>query len=274
MNMKNKTILNSMKLTTLISILMFSAATAFGQQYTVSGYVKDQATGEVLVGASVYDAALQKGVTTNGYGFYSLSLPAGSHTLHCSFMGYKTDEFSVSLNGSVSHNFGLAEETVSLEAVTVTADGRDMALRTNQFCEERLTMRSIRQMPTMFGEADVVKVVQLQSGVKTLGDGSSGMFVRGGGNDQNLILIDEAPIYNPSHLFGLVSIFNPDAVNHVELFKSNMPAQYGGRVSSVIDCKMKEGNPNKKERNKNRLAETMDLHATPLEVKDIKQTLL
>ena len=239
-----------MKLTNIFSgfifsvITSFTAATAFGQQYTVSGYVKDRATGEVLVGATVYDASLQKGTATNGYGFYSLSLPAGNHTLNCSFVGYQADEFSVSLNGNVSRNFDLAEETVSLDAVTVSADGRDMALRTNQFCEERLTMRAIRQMPTMFGEADVVKVVQMQSGVKTLGDGSSGMFVRGGGNDQNLILIDEAPIYNPSHLFGLVSIFNPDAVNHVELFKSNMPAQYGGRVSSVIDCKMKEGNAN------------------------------
>ena len=246
--MKLNFIDNQLKITKLLialAVFAFSPAVANAQQYTVCGYVKDLATGEVLVGATVYDAALQKGATTNGYGFYSLSLPAGSHTLHCSFVGYQTVEFSANLNGNVSHNFGLTEETVSLDAVTVTAEGRDMALRTNQFCEERLTMRSIRQMPSMFGEADVVKVVQLQSGVKTLGDGSSGMFVRGGGNDQNLILIDEAPIYNPSHLFGLVSIFNPDAVNHVELFKSNMPAQYGGRVSSVIDCKMKEGNPNK-----------------------------
>ena len=234
-----------MKSTTFCFIFCIISATAFGQQYTVSGYVRDRATGEVLVGATVYDAALQKGASTNGYGFYSLSLPAGEHNLKIAFLGYKTIDYSVSLNADQNRNVELDVETVSLDAVTVSADGRDMALRTNQFCEERLTMRAIRQMPTMFGEADVVKVVQMQSGVKTLGDGSSGMFVRGGGNDQNLILIDEAPIYNPSHLFGLVSIFNPDAVNHIDLYKSNMPAQYGGRVSSVIDCKMKEGNANK-----------------------------
>ncbi|MDA3882838.1 MAG: TonB-dependent receptor [Bacteroidales bacterium] len=216
---------------------------AYSQEYcTVSGYVKDKKTGEVLIGALLYEKTHNKGVITNGYGYYSFSLPAGKYTLSCSYLGYETENFDILLAQHSVKDIFLSGTFVDIGTVTITAEKSEDPIRINEFNTEKFTPKSISQMPSMFGEADVIKTIQLQSGVKTLGDGSSGMFIRGGSSDQNLILIDEAPIYNPSHLFGLISVFNPDALNYVYLYKSNMPAQYGGRVSSVIDCKMKEGN--------------------------------
>lgn len=226
-----------------VAICFFSSLAGYSQEhFTVSGYVKDKNTGEVLIGASIYETSLYKGTVTNGYGFYSLSLPAGKYTVIYSYLGYESGAFEINLIQNINKDIFLDNSSVSLNNVTITAESSSKPLAVNEFGIEKLSMKDIRQLPTMFGQADVIKAIQLQSGVKTLGDGSSGMFVRGGSSDQNLILIDEAPIYNPSHLFGLISVFNPDALNHVDLYKSNMPAQYGGRVSSVIDCKMKEGN--------------------------------
>lgn len=229
-----------------ILYLVFSLIICFqvkAQQYfTISGYVKDKNTGEVLIGVSIYDKSTYKGTVSNAYGFYSLSLPSGKYTLTASFVGYESVSFEIDLVKNISNDFFLDNSTVTIEGVTITAESGIKPMEQNEFCVEKISMKSVRQVPAMFGEADVVKAIQQLSGVKTLGDGSSAMFIRGGSSDQNLILIDEAPIYNPSHLFGLVSVFNSDAINHVDLYKSNMPAQYGGRVSSVIDCKMKEGN--------------------------------
>lgn len=226
-----------------IALCFFVSFAGFAQQqFTISGYIKDKTTGEVLIGASVYENSLFKGTITNGYGFYSFSLPAGRYSLIFSYLGYESMVLEINLVQNINKNIFLDNSSVNLEAITITAESSTKPLTKNEFSTAKITMQSIRQVPAMFGEADVIKAIQLQSGVKTLGDGSSGMFVRGGSSDQNLILIDEAPIYNPSHLFGLISVFNPDALNHVDLYKSNMPAQYGGRVSSVIDCKMKEGN--------------------------------
>jgi len=229
---------------TLISVFCFFISfSGFAQQhFTISGYVKEKSTGEVLIGAAIYDANLNKGATSNSYGFYSLSLPAGQYSLTVSFLGYENINFEINLSQNINKDFFLDNSSLLLETVTVRAESSNKPLTENEFSVEKISIQNIRQLPTMLGEADVVKAIQQQSGVKTLGDGSSAMFVRGGSSDQNLILIDEAPIYNPSHLFGLISVFNPDALNHVDLHKSNMPAQYGGRVSSVIDCKMKEGN--------------------------------
>lgn len=232
-----------MKKIIYITLCFFISLASYAQQhFTISGYIKDKNTGEALIGASIYENSHYKGTVTNGYGFYSLSLPAGEYTINCSYMGYENVVFEINLMQNINKDIFLDNSSLNLEAVTVTAETSTKPLTINEFSTEKLSMKNIRQLPAMFGEADVIKAIQLQSGVKTLGDGSLGMFVRGGSSDQNLILIDEAPIYNPSHLFGLISVFNPDALNHVELYKSNMPAQYGGRVSSVIDCKMKEGN--------------------------------
>jgi hypothetical protein len=232
-----------MKQILYITLCFFTSLSGYAQQnFTIRGYVKDKNTGEVLIGATIYEKSLYKGTVTNGYGFYSFSLPTGKYTINFSYLGYESFDFEINLMQNISKDIFLENSSVNLESITVTAESSTKPLAINEFSTEKLTMKNIRQLPAMFGEADVIKAIQLQSGVKTLGDGSSGMFVRGGSSDQNLILIDEAPIYNPSHLFGLISVFNPDALNHVDLYKSNMPAQYGGRVSSVIDCKMKEGN--------------------------------
>lgn len=229
----------------LITILFFASFVCLqAQTYTLSGHITDAATGETLIGATLYEASSQTGTSANGYGFYSLRLPAGKHKLQCAYLGYNTKEIEIQLNADQTLEIKLEENSVGLGEVTVEAASVERPQKQNEFHAEMLTINSIRKLPSVFGEADILKAVQMQSGVKTIGDASSGLLVRGGTNDQNLILIDEAPIYNPSHLFGMISIFNPEAVNQVTLYKSNMPAQYGGRVSAVLDCKMKEGNMN------------------------------
>lgn len=211
-------------------------------RHTISGYITDKSTGEVLIGATISENSIMKGTVTNDYGFFSLSLLQGKHSITCSYIGYNSFSFDIDLQTNQVKKIQLIGESLDIEEVVITANHSKNQLQTNEFKVENLTIKDIRQLPSIFGEADVIKAVQLQSGVKTLGDGSSGMFIRGGSSDQNLIMIDEAPIYNPSHMFGLISVFNADAINNVTLYKSNMPAQYGGRVSAVIDCKMKEGN--------------------------------
>ena len=229
----------------LITILFFASFVCLqAQTYTLSGHITDAVTGETLIGATLFEASSQTGTSANGYGFYSLRLPAGKHKLQCVYLGYNTKEIEVQLNADQTLEIKLEEKSVGLGEITVEAAAVERPQKQNEFHAEMLTINSIRKLPSVFGEADILKAVQMQSGVKTIGDASSGLLVRGGTNDQNLILIDEAPIYNPSHLFGMISIFNPEAVNQVTLYKSNMPAQYGGRVSAVLDCKMKEGNMN------------------------------
>ncbi|MEL6534174.1 MAG: TonB-dependent receptor [Bacteroidota bacterium] len=208
---------------------------------TVSGYVTDLRTGEALIGVSVFDTLSHQGTATNGYGFYSLVLPAGSRSIRFSYVGYQTGWLAIGGTTDQVLNMGLTSETQTLQQVVVEASP-EAVVELQTFDKQNLTMDQVRKLPLFLAEPDVIKAVQLQPGIKTLGDGSSGMFVRGGSNDQNLILIDEAPIYNPSHMFGLVSVFNPQAVNSVQLYKSNMPARYGGRVAAVLDTKMKEGN--------------------------------
>lgn len=227
---------------TILPLLLMGGAAEAQQHVTISGYVRDASTGEVLIGAVVTEGTLRHSTTTNGYGFYSLTLPSGSHTILARYMGFESLTHELLAEANTHLPLELRPTAMALAEVTVTAEHRNTPLTQNEFNAERLSVRSIRQLPSIFGEVDVIKAVQHQSGVKTIGDGSSAMFVRGGGSDQNLILIDEAPVYNPSHLFGFVSVFNPDALNHLILYKSNMPAQYGGRVSAVLDCKLKEGN--------------------------------
>jgi len=232
-----------MKKLLLITFVFCLSLSGYAQQnFTVSGYVKDKNTGEVLIGASIYEKKSYEGTSTNGYGFYSFSLPKGKYKLVYSYVGYKSLSLEINLTQNIDKDIFLENSSVNIETIDVSAVSATKTLVKNEFSIEKLSIKNIRQLPIMIGEADAIKAIQFQSGVKTLGDGSSGMFIRGGSSDQNLILIDEAPVYNPSHLFGLISVFNSDALNHIDLYKSNMPAQYGGRVSSVIDCKMKEGN--------------------------------
>jgi hypothetical protein len=227
-------------------LLIFSAFQLHAQKYTISGYVKEAGSGEVLIGATVVDKDQPGiGMATNVYGYYSFDLPKGEYTLKASYVGYASTEIKVNLIEDQSINFNLEEETSSLEEVVVSAKRSDENVSSVKMSTEKLQIERIKSMPALFGEVDIVKSLQLLPGVSTAGEGTSGMFVRGGSSDQNLILLDEATVYNASHLLGFFSVFNPDAVKNVEIYKGGIPAKYGGRISSILDIQMREGNNQK-----------------------------
>lgn len=215
------------------------------QSYTINGTVKDAGNGESVVGASVLEKTLQKGATTNVYGFYSLTLPAGTHTLSCVYLGYQTYTKVITLDRDMTENIGLTPMPKELGEVEVVAEKTDENVKSTQMSSVQLDISQIKKLPAFMGEVDILKTIQLIPGVKSAGDGNSGFYVRGGGPDQNLILLDEATIYNASHLLGFFSVFNGDAIKNVNLIKGGMPSQYGGRLSSVLDITMKDGNAQK-----------------------------
>ena len=226
-------------------LFLITLNSVFSQDsYTLSGYVKDVTTGEDLIGATIYVKTLEKGVVTNSYGYYSLILPRDNYTIMVSYIGYKDEISEIDLDRDVSKNFTITPESTQLEEVIISSHKDDEMVKKG-ISIKTISMKKIKMLPSIFGEPDVVQIVQTIPGVKILGEGSSGMFVRGGSIDQNLILYDEAPIYNPSHMFGFVSVFNPSIVKKVEMYKSGFPAKFGGRLSSVLDVKMNEGNMNR-----------------------------
>ena len=219
----------------------------FGQQkYTISGTVKDSLSGESIISAMVRVKELSGiGITTNEYGFYSLTIPKGTYQIKFSFFGYKEKELQVNLDGNVTMNISLSEPVSEIEEIVVKAIREDKNVTSNESGVQRLDVNEISKIPVIFGEKDVIKTLQLTPGIKSGGDGNAGLFVRGGAADQNLILLDEAVVYNPTHLLGFFSTFNSDAIKDLTIYKGSMPAQYGGRLSSVLDVKMNEGNTNK-----------------------------
>jgi hypothetical protein len=212
---------------------------------TVSGTVREAASGETIIGASVVAPALSIGTYTNDYGFYSLSLPVSedSVTLRITFAGYQTQQPGVLPKTDQKLDVQLAP--ASLDEVVIEAESFKEQLNSTQMSVERVSIREAKKIPALFGEVDIIKTLQLKPGVSSGSEGSSGIFVRGGGSDQNLVLLDNTVLYNPSHLFGFFSTFNSDAVKDVELYKGGFPSRYGGRLSSVIDVKLKEGNRKK-----------------------------
>jgi hypothetical protein len=186
-----------------------------------------------------------KGAAANTYGFYSLTLPAGKYSIVVSFIGYTPQYQKVELNKSLKIDFNLAESINEVGEVVVTSIRRDENVRSTQMSEQKLDTKEIKNIPVFFGERDILKTIQLLPGIKPVGEGSSGFTVRGGASDQNLVLLDEATVYNASHLMGFFSVFNSDAIKDVTVYKGNEPAEYGGRLSSVVDVKMNDGN-NKK----------------------------
>lgn len=228
-------------------LCMISCLSSYSQNVTLSGYVFDNSSKEVLIGALISVENTSRGAVSNHYGYYALSLPPGTYHVTCSYLGYVTKKEVIEVTSDFKLNFELNDAMEKLREVIVNIDASEQSISSNLASTQSIGIDEIRNLPNVFGEFDVVKALQWQNGVKTIGDGSSALFVRGGSSDQNLILIDEAPVYNPSHLFGLVSVFNPDALNNVTFIKSNMPAQYGGRVSAVVDAKMKEGNLKRQE---------------------------
>jgi len=213
------------------------------QSFTISGTVKDAGTGETLIGASVVLANAKAAKSlTNAYGFYSINVPEGTYKMSVSFVGYVTDTATLVVEKSQQLIIGLQTKQAQLEAVVVSSKKKNENISRPIMGVDKLNMAEINKIPVIFGEKDILKSIQLMPGYKSAGEGSSGFNVRGGGTDQNLILLDEAPVYNASHLFGFFSTFNSDAIKDVSVYKGGMPAQYGGRLSSVVDIKMKDGN--------------------------------
>ena len=226
--------------------LFFTAVLACAQsQFTLSGHVRDAADGEGLSGASIFVPDLKIGTYSNEYGFFSLSIPKVPIELHISFLGYETQiiEFTKAENRKLV--LELIQVDKVLKDVVIEANSLKDKLNSTQMSMDQLTAVQAKQIPALFGEVDIIKTLQLKPGVQSGGEGTSGLYVRGGGPDQNLFLVDEAPVYNPSHLFGLFSTFNGDAVKDVRLYKGGFPAEYGGRLSSVVDVKMSNGNMRK-----------------------------
>lgn len=228
----------------VLILFIFSGTFATGQKITVNGYIKDSLTGETLIGANLSVSGGNKSVTTNQYGYYSLTLNKGDYTFTCSFIGYDAKAVSVNLSENKQQDIYLIPKSKEIENVVVVGRRRDN-VKTAQMGKIDLTMETVKSLPVIFGEVDVLKTLQLLPGVRNSGEGNSGFYVRGGGPDQNLIILDDAVVYNTGHLFGFFSIFNSDAIKNVSLIKGGMPAQYGGRLSSVVDINMKDGNMNK-----------------------------
>jgi hypothetical protein len=228
----------------LFILFCFSGSRIWGQaeKYTLSGYVKEAATGEAIVGATVVIKDLRKGTNTNQYGFYSITVEKGRHPLSVTYLGFEEFRDTLDLNADRRLNVSMSVKAIEKEAVVITGEKGDHNVKSTEMGTVRLSMDEIKSLPAFLGEVDILKTIQLLPGVKSAGDGNSGFYVRGGGPDQNLILLDEAVVYNASHLLGFFSVFNGDAVKDVTLIKGGMPAQYGGRLSSVLDISMKEGN--------------------------------
>ncbi len=226
--------------------MLLLASTVHAQIYTVSGYVKEVGSNEGLVGATVVDKNQPRnGMASNVNGYYSFDLPKGEYTLKVSYVGYYTKVVDINLTKDQSINFNLNEQTSKLDEVVVNGSRSDENVSSVKMSTEKLEIKRIKSIPTIFGEVDIIKSLQLLPGISTAGEGTSGMFVRGGSSDQNLIMLDQATIYNASHLFGFFSVFNPDAVKSVEIYKGGIPAKYGGRISSILDIQMREGNNQK-----------------------------
>ena len=210
--------------------------------YTISGYLKDRATGEVLIGAHVYEKESYSGATTNAYGFYSLTLPAGAHQIVFSFLGYEAAEITVLLDRDKKLNQEIKETLLIMKEVEIVGRTDKPFFLNTQISEFRFNSKTLSKLPGITGDRDIIKSLQVVPGIESFGDGSSLFFVRGGSSDQNLILIDEVPMYNASHLFGFLSVISPDAISDMEVFKGDFPVKYGDRISSVVDIKTKDGN--------------------------------
>jgi hypothetical protein len=234
-----------MKHISIFTLLLFSTLAAAQKDFTLSGSIKDQDNGETLVGASVAVPLLGIGTTSNEYGFFSLSLPSGdSVEVIVSYVGFQSQVQKFYLLADQVVNFKLATG-VQLDEVLVKANSFRERMTSTEMSVEAITTREARLLPVLFGESDILKTIQLKPGIPSGAEGTTGIFVRGGASDQNLIVLDEAVVYNPNHLFGFFSTFNTDAVKDLKLYKGGFPAQYGGRLSSVIDVKLKEGNNQK-----------------------------
>jgi hypothetical protein len=231
-----------LKLLLLLFLLPFMVYSQ--EKVTISGTITDKSSAESLIGVSVFIKEINSGAVTNEYGFYSLTVPKGSYTISVGYLGYQSQESAMQLLESIKKDFSLSSNQQSLAEVVVNADKGIAEIRRPEMSINKLSSRQIKEMPVVLGEVDVIKSLMQLPGVTNAGEGQSGFNVRGGGADQNLVLLDEATIYNTSHLFGFFSVFNADAINDIKLYKGGIPARFGGRLSSVLDIYQKEGNKN------------------------------
>ena len=230
-------------LTILISLI---PASLFSQaSYTLNGYVNDAETGEVLIGATVYVNELNSGTITNSYGFYSLTLAEGEYNIDFRYIGYGSSSKEIDLGSNQKLDIELSSLDIQLQDVVVSDVAEDYNVSSVEMSTSKLDISRVAEIPTFLGENDIIKAIQLLPGVSSVGEGASGFNVRGGSVGQNLVLLDEAPVYNSSHLLGFLSVFNPDAVKDLKLYKGGIPSRYGGRISSILDIRMKDGNSKK-----------------------------
>ena len=222
-------------------LLCIWAVSGFSQRVTLSGTITDSRNNETLIGVNVSIPELKTGVTTNEYGFYSITVPQGNYAVQVSFIGYQSLEQAITLEKSTKFNFTLSAAEQQVEEVTINDTREATNIRKAEMSVNKLSIQSIKQMPVVLGEVDVIKSILMLPGVTNAGEGASGFNVRGGGADQNLILLDEANIFNSSHVFGFFSVFNPDAIKDLKLYKGGIPARYGGRASSVLDIYQRDG---------------------------------
>ena len=237
--------MNFKKLFFLILIQLITFPIVAQNNFTISGFVQDDNSGENLIGVSVYDKETFKGTVTNAYGFYSLTIEEGTYNITYSFIGLESVTKNLIVDKDLRVNISLKSNAILTDEVTITGEKLDKNISSSNMSQVKMEVTNIKQLPAILGEVDVIKSAQLLPGITANGEGSSGLYVRGGGPDQNLILLDEAVVYNASHLFGFFSVFNADAIKDINIIKGGMPAEYGGRLSSVLDITMKEGN-NKK----------------------------
>ena len=229
----------------LLFIFMLLCFAGGAQTATVSGYIKDASSGEALIGATCFVPELQQGTISNQYGFYSVTLPTGNYEITFSFIGYERKSEVVQLNDNLVLDIFLNEENLQLDDIVVTARRKDANIQSAEMSMQKLPVQMVKKLPSFMGEVDVLRTITLLPGIQSGGEGSSGLYVRGGGPDENLLLLDEAPVYNASHLLGFFSVFNSDAIKDIQVYKGGIPAEYGGKASSVIDIRMNDGNTKK-----------------------------
>lgn len=232
-------------LTTIILLYSLTTFAGENQKFTLSGTIKDESSGEILPGATIYITELKTGAVTNSYGFYSLAISPGNYTLKVTFVGYAPLERTINLTKDIRMDFQLKPIAKEITGVEISAKAANENVISSEMSTVKMESKTISKIPALFGEVDILKTIQMLPGVHSTGEGATGYTVRGGGTDQNLMLMDEAPVYNASHLMGFFSVFNNDAVRDIKLYKGDIPTEYGGRLSSLLVVNQREGNMKK-----------------------------
>ena len=232
------------KMGLVLLILLGFGKTSYGQdKFKITGTITDSSNGETVIGAAVLVQDLKAtGTATNEYGFYSITLPKGSYTFVVNYLGFSPVTIKIELDKNIRRDFSLTSQAKVLNEVTITGTKQNESVTQSVPGLVKLNVKEVSKIPVIFGEKDLLKTIQLLPGIKSAGEGNNGFYVRGGGSDQNLILLDEAPVYNATHRLGFFSTFNSDVIKDVAIYKGNGPAQFGGRLSSVLDIKMNDGN--------------------------------